>query len=126
MYKDQDTERLERAARDVFQCKPEEIRCKGCGGPEAHLWTPDCRFVRCVRERGIAFCSECGDFPCRDLVAFSAEHRDIPLTNLRRLAEVGLVTWLAEQEARWCCPECAHPTDIHSESCRTCGAALPR
>lgn len=126
MYKDQDTERLERAARQIFRCEPADIRCEGCGGQPACLWTPDCRFVRCVREQGVAFCSECREFPCEDLAAFSAERRDIPLTNLRRLAEVGLAAWLAEQETRWRCPECACPTDITSESCRACGAALPR
>jgi len=41
------------------------------------------------------------DLPCDDLSAFSADHRDVPLSNLPRLAEVGLEVWLAEQEARF-------------------------
>ena len=55
----------------------------------------------------------------------SADHRDIPLSNLRRLAEVGLETWLTEQEARYRCPTCGKPVDIYSETCRACGAELP-
>ena len=60
------------------------------------------------------------------LAAFSAGHHDIPLSNLRRLAEVGLEVWLAEQEARYRCPACSKPVDIHSETCRACGAELPQ
>ena len=126
MYKDQDTEQLERAAREVFRCRPDDIRCDGCRGPLDHHWSPECRFLACTRERGITFCHECADFSCDDLSAFSADHHDIPLTNLRRLAKVGLAAWLAEQEARWRCPACGKPVDIYSETCRACGAELPQ
>ena len=60
------------------------------------------------------------------IVAFSANDRDIPLSNLRRLAEVGLEAWLAEQEARWRCPACRKPVDTYSKTCRACGAPLSR
>jgi len=40
---------------------------------------------------------------CDDLSAFSADRSDVPLTNLRRLAEIGLEDWLAEHEARCHC-----------------------
>lgn len=126
MYKDQDTERLERAAREVFHCQPEEIRCEGCRGPLDHHWSPECRFLACTQERSVTFCHECADFPCDDLSAFSADHRDIPLSNLHRLAEVGLEVWLAEQEARWRCPACGRPVDIYSETCCAWGSKLPQ
>ena len=32
MYKDRDTEWLEQAAREVFHCQPDDIRCEGCRG----------------------------------------------------------------------------------------------
>jgi len=126
MYKDRDVERLARAAREAFHCQPEDIRCEGCRGSLDRHWSPDCSFLVCTRERGITFCYECADFPCDDLSTFSADRRDIPLSNLRRLAEVGLGAWLEEQEARWCCPACGKPVDIYSETCRACGAELPK
>jgi hypothetical protein len=90
MHKDQDSERLEQAAREVFHCQPEEIRCQGCGGPLDRHWSPECHLLACTRERGVTFCYECASFPCDNLSAFSADHRDIPIANLRRLAQVGL------------------------------------
>ena len=125
MYKDRDTERLEQAAREVFHCQPDDIRCEGCRGPLDCHWSPKCRFLACTRERSVTFCYECTDFPCDDLSTFSADHRNVPLSNLRRLAEVGLKTWLAEQEARYRCPACGKPVDIYSETCRACGSELP-
>lgn len=125
MYKDRDTERLEQAAREVFHCQPEEILCEGCRGPFDCLWTPECQFKSCAREQGLAFCHECEGFPCDELAAFSSDRRDIPVSNLRRLAEAGLEAWLAGQEARWRCPACGKPVDIYSKSCHACGKKLP-
>jgi len=125
MDQDRDIERLERAAREVFDCQPEEIACEGCRGPTDRHWTPDCRIVACTRGRGIAFCSQCTDFPCAELAAFSAERRHLPLTNLRRLDEVGPHAWLVEQAARWRCPACSRPVDMYSQTCHACGAELP-
>jgi hypothetical protein len=124
MYKDRDIERLERAAREVFHCQPEEILCEGCHGPFDCLWTPECQFKTCAQEQGLTFCYECVDFPCDELTAFSTARRDIPVSNLHRLAEAGLEDWLIEQEARWRCPACGKPVDMYSESCRACGAEL--
>ena len=105
MYKDQDSEQSEQAAREVFLCQPEEIRCEGCAGPLDRHWNPECHPMARPHEQGITFCYECASFPC-------ADHRDIPLANLLRLAEVGLQAWLAEQDA-WCrCPGCGKPVDI--------------
>lgn len=125
MYRDQDRERLGRAAREVFHCQVEAIRCEGCRGPAEGHWSADCQILACARGRGIAFCHECAEFPCAELTAFSTDRRDIPLGNLRRLAEVGPEAWLAEQDARWRCPACGRPVDIYSEACRACGARLP-
>ena len=126
MCKDQDIERLERAAHEIFHCRPEETHCEGCWGPLDRHWSPDCQFVACTSEQSLSFCHECANFPCDELIAFSADHNDIPLTNLRHLAEVGLEVWLAEQDARWRCPTCGKPVDIYSENRRTCGAELPK
>lgn len=123
MYKDRDTERLERAARN-FDCQPEEIRCEGCRGPSESHWSPDCQFAACAAEQNLTFCHECTRFPCQDLAVFSADRQDLPLANLRRLAEVGPEAWLAEQEARWRCLKCGRPVDIYSPACWACGADL--
>lgn len=124
MYKDRDTERLERAARQVFHCRPDDIRCEGCGGPAEQVWSPDCRILACTRQRGLSFCCQCAEFPCDDLGAFSAERRGIPVANLHRLAEIGKEAWLAEQDAHWRCPTCGRPVDLYSDACRACGADL--
>jgi predicted RNA-binding Zn-ribbon protein involved in translation (DUF1610 family) len=125
MYHDHDQERLEKSAREVFHCRPEQIRCKGCHGPMEDHWSPDCTIAACVAERGYVFCFECPDFACDGLTAFSADRGDLPISNLRRMAKVGPEAWLEEQAARWQCPSCHHAVDIYSQTCRACGAVLP-
>jgi hypothetical protein len=124
MYKDQDTRRLERAAREVFDCEPDEIRCEGCRGPLDQRWSPDCHIRACADGHGVTFCYECADFPCEELASFSADRYEIPISNLSFLADAGLAAWLAEQEDRWRCPACRKPVDIYAEKCSACGAQI--
>jgi len=38
--------------------------CRGCGTEDR----PDCSIADCCRkDRGLSFCTECGDFPCEEL-----------------------------------------------------------
>ncbi|MGC9333470.1 MAG: DUF3795 domain-containing protein [Anaerolineae bacterium] len=125
MNHDQGVERLARNAQEVFQCQPEQIRCEGCRGPAGFRWSPDCEILACASSRGLTFCHQCRDFVCEELSTFSADRGDIPVSNLQRMAEVGLTTWIEEQAVRWQCPACHHAVDIYSRVCRTCGAVLP-
>lgn len=39
--------------------------CKGCLGPRANHWSPDCFILQCcVDEKGLSSCHKCADFPC--------------------------------------------------------------
>jgi pimeloyl-ACP methyl ester carboxylesterase len=61
---------LDPAHEDQFQRFPPQIIgrsmcCKGCPGERAAHWSPDSAILkRCIDERHLASCSECGDFPC--------------------------------------------------------------
>ena len=46
----------------------EKIRCGGCSGAKEHHWSMDCWILKCcVEVKGLAYCSECPDFPCAKL-----------------------------------------------------------
>ena len=52
--------------------------CPGCRA-SAHTSSEDCMAVICCEGRGIAFCSECAEFPCENMLAFFEEtdsHRE--------------------------------------------------
>lgn len=71
--------------------------CEGCRSGRCLLG--DCSVQRCVKERGVDFCFECGEFPC-DRTGFSGMPHARWLTNNRRMREMGLagyMEWLAGQ-----------------------------
>ena len=80
-----------------------EIPCKGCretDGKHYHIPQEGCATLNCVKERGLSFCSQCGDFPC-PLLAPLAEGasfypHNMKIYNLCRIKAVGLERWIEE------------------------------
>lgn len=84
--------------------QPSEIGCRGCrleGG--CKFSDAPCPTRACVLDRGLAFCSQCDDFPCARLMpARDGADRyphNIKLYNLCRIQAVGLQRW-ADEEAK--------------------------
>lgn len=84
---------------------PSEVRCGGCRETGC-LVLPEgaCATKRCVEERGVEFCFECDEFPCRKLQPClnGAEKypQNFKLFNLCRMQKVGVETWAREESAR--------------------------
>jgi hypothetical protein len=90
----------EKRSKDV---KPEQIRCEGCRGPLDIHWSCDCKMLQCAKKKGVEHCFQCRDFPCTILNAFSldgAAHHKRTVENLKRMKEIGLKAWIAEQEKK--------------------------
>ncbi|MFO7918869.1 MAG: DUF3795 domain-containing protein [Anaerolineae bacterium] len=84
-----------------------EGECEGCRGSLDQHWSPDCEFLACARDKGHTYCFQCDDFPCDELEAFAAdgyEHHRLTVENMKRMREVGLAKWIAEQEEPMFCP----------------------
>lgn len=104
---------------------PENVTCHGCRSDIVALFCRDCSFRVCAAKRGIDHCFECDEFPCEELLAFRDDHmphHSIVVLNLKRMGEVGVKAWLAEQRQRWSCPECGRSFYWYDEACRSCGA----
>ena len=72
---------------------------RGCPGCRAGGGYPGCQVRLCAREREVALCSECADFPCGYVETIAACYPTL-LADNRRLQAVGLDRWLSEQEER--------------------------
>lgn len=84
-------------------------QCRGCRGPLAHHWSPDCKFPPCAREKGHQYCFECGDFPCEELQKFSSDgraHHRRTVENMKRMKEIGIEAWILEQKRKGQCLFC--------------------
>lgn len=57
-----------------IEVEPESVRCCGCRGQRAEHWSPDCWILNCcVDYHGRKFCSDCPEFPCRQLRDWAAQ-----------------------------------------------------
>ena len=80
---------------------PAQICCKGCWGPLGEHWSPDCKVLACVKEKGYKTCAECPESEtCEMLQSFyaSGDYKSAQQT-LERIREVGVEQWAKEQEA---------------------------
>jgi hypothetical protein len=56
----------------VAEAAAKKLLCPGCHGDRTAHWSPDCWILQCcVDQKGLRHCSECPDFPCERLVAWS-------------------------------------------------------
>ncbi|UCD50162.1 MAG: DUF3795 domain-containing protein [Phycisphaerales bacterium] len=73
-----------------------EKSCPGCrqdGGP------PFCSIRKCARQRGIDVCVYCDEYPCRRVESIAKGYPTL-IADGRRMKEIGVETWIAEQEER--------------------------
>jgi hypothetical protein len=101
----------------------DEIMCEGCYSGVVNKWCSKCQFRRCTEAKGINYCLECGDFPCKKLLDFSRTrpHRTLGLRNLQHLKNLSISEWLKEQEQRWRCSNCGKKLHWYAEKCPDCG-----
>ena len=101
----------------------DEIYCRGCTSDLVNEWCSNCDFRKCVKEKGITYCFECEDFPCKKLVDFSKTrpHRTLGLRNLKQLKETSIKEWLKQKAKRWTCSTCGKKLHWYSEKCPDCG-----
>jgi hypothetical protein len=96
-------------------CDPDKAHpsCRQGGGP------PFCSIRKCARGRGIELCPDCADYPCERLRALERGYPTL-ISDGRRMKEIGIVQWIAEQEERarvgfaYVDIRC-HPYDVPSE-----------
>ena len=84
---------------------PDRGEAAGVPAAPATDTTPcPCKVHRCVREKGLDHCGECGDFPCPKLGKMG-DFRDLDTGRVkertcRAVAAEGLPAWLAEYEEK--------------------------
>jgi hypothetical protein len=89
--------------------KPEQITCEGCRGQLDAHWSEDCKMMLCAKKKGVQYCFGCTDFPCSLLNAFASDgapHHKKTVEHLKRMKEIGLDAWIAEQEKNGKCEFC--------------------
>jgi len=103
----------------------EDIRCKGCLSEERFMHCRQCDIRECNIEKGYAGCHQCDEFPCRYIENFSMTvGKKVILRAIPYWREVGTKKWIADEEARYICPECGNQLFRGVVKCNSCKATL--
>lgn len=103
--------------------------CQGCRSEVvAAGWCAICTLKACARNKGVEYCYECSEYPCRDLEDFK-NSEDCPYHSeiygyMATISQVGKDEWLAQMKARWGCPSCGKGATWWDLSCGECETVL--
>jgi hypothetical protein len=103
--------------------------CRGCkssvNNPE---WCAICDIKSCAREKKIAFCYQCDEYPCEKITSFIEDahypyHREV--TEYMKIIErEGKQGWLEKMKVRWSCGACRQPVSWWQQACPHCGGKV--
>jgi hypothetical protein len=71
---------------------PKRCREETCGAP-------NCGMRKCAKEKGIDACPLCDDYPCGMIQEFAKSNPTL-IFDGKRMKEIGMQAWIAEQDAR--------------------------
>ena len=106
---------------------------KPCGGCLiSDLSKPEhcrkCKIKDCIREKGLSYCHECSEFPCKRIKSLEKSYRSrysaSLLQNSRFVCENGLEAFMRQQKEMYTCPKCGGIVSIHGFCCSECGQAV--
>jgi len=82
---------------------PSTIRCQGCRVSGCLLNSGECATRKCAAAKGVEFCHQCNEFPCRKLQpcldGADRYPHNLKMFNLCRIRQVGLEKWAREESA---------------------------
>ncbi len=102
----------------------DELRCNGCRSDKRCFFCKTvCTMAKCAAGKGVEFCGDCADYPCKDLKEFQSlmPHRIELWQNHARRKEVGLEAWYVEMVDHYSCPNCRTINSAYDLTCRKCG-----
>jgi hypothetical protein len=100
--------------------------CDGCLGDPVDDSVGKCKFRNCSKDRDIAFCCYCADYPCKELREFMSDewpHHWTMEPNLEYIKSHGVEKWLQAQRKEWSCSSCGTETFWYQNKC-ACGQPL--
>lgn len=103
----------------------EDIRCRGCLSNDRFMHCRQCPIRSCTQEKGYTGCHQCAEFPCGHIEDFPMTiGKKVILRAIPYWREVGTEQWIADEEARYVCPECGNKVFRGVVKCNQCKTEL--
>jgi hypothetical protein len=102
--------------------------CPGC--LESDLGKPghcrECKIKDCIKNKGLKYCYECPEFPCKQIKSLDKSYRTRYGTSLiqnsLKVKEKGVADFMSEQAVVYACPQCGGVISLHDAECSECHA----
>jgi hypothetical protein len=101
--------------------------CLGCHGVDANKpnHCRNCKIKDCAKERGVDFCFDCADFPCKIIKRMDKSYRQryqvSLIENATLIKSNGAEAFLLAEKAKWSCAHCDGVVSLHDQICSECG-----
>lgn len=100
--------------------------CAGCLNSD--LGKPEhcrkCTIKDCVRARGLDYCFQCPEYPCKRLKymekSYQTRYQASLMDNSAAVKARGLEAFMAEQREKYTCPACGGVISLHDRACSQC------
>lgn len=100
--------------------------CGGCrfhdAGKPAHCRS--CKIKDCVQEKGLAFCYDCDEFPCKPIKSldksYASRYGASLVANSKMVQTAGIPVFLDKQRVTFTCRICGGVISLHDRTCSEC------
>lgn len=110
-----------------WKMKSEDLYCHGCKTDTTSIYCKECEIKLCAQSKELDYCFQCEDFPCEYLMELRNDenpHHSIVLHNLKLIKNMGVKSWIEEQEKRWSCKKCNEKYSWYDDTCSNCGSSV--
>jgi hypothetical protein len=102
-----------------------DLECEGCLSDNRSLFCQSCAIKDCNRKKGFSGCHECDDFPCEFIDSFPIPvGKKVVLRAVPYRQKWGTAKWVADEEARYICPDCGNRVFRGAKRCNQCKVEL--
>ena len=102
-----------------------DLECEGCLSDKRNLFCQACAIKYCTQKKGYSGCHECDEFPCRFIEEFPIPvGKKVVMRAIPYRRKYGTDKWVADEEARYVCPDCGNKVFRGATRCNACKVEL--
>ena len=103
----------------------DDLKCEGCLSERTSITCRTCSIKDCTRKKGYAGCHECNEFPCEHIENFPMPvGKKVILRTIPYWRQEGTEKFVADEEARYVCPDCGNKIFRGAKRCNKCKIPL--
>jgi hypothetical protein len=103
--------------------------CPGCRGDDTSKSKSclACKIKNCEKlvKGELEYCFQCNEFPCALLIhldkRYKTKYGTSPIDNLLSIKEIGISSYVENENIKWACVECGAMICMHKLQCLSCG-----